>query len=624
MDFSKLGLKCGIEIHQQLDTDHKLFCGCRNSLSDQEFSVTINRKLRPVAGEMGDIDPAALHEKMRNLSFVYNAYPMETCLVESDSEPPHELNRDALETSLTIGMLTNCMIPDEIHVMRKTVIDGSNTSGFQRTAIVGLDGKIKTTFGDVGITNVCLEEEACQILGSEEGRIFYGLDRLGIPLVEIGTAPDIRDPEQAREVAEKLGMIVRSTERVKRGLGTIRQDINVSIRGGARIEIKGSQDLRLIPKLVENEISRQESLIKIAEELKKKVFGKAVPQMVHVSHIFKNAQCNITKNSNTYAILIPCLRGFLKRNITPTRTLGNEIANYARVKTGIKGFIHNDEDLSKYRLIDEFNNLEIQMEAKANDTVIIAVGEKNLVQSAMNAITERVNMLTGGVPEETRKALDSGDTEYMRPLPGASRLYPETDIPPISLGREYLKKIRSGLPELIEVRKKKETKEMKKHDISDEMIAQIVNSGKKKIFDELVRMGFDPSIASTILTSTLRSLERKEGVDISRLELAHFERVLEALENGKITKEAIPGVLKMFAENPKEELDKAIKKTGVKSLADKELVEIIKKTFEENKNLFGEPRGEKVILGLVMQKVRGKADAKKVIQLVGEEFSKMK
>ncbi len=621
IDFKKLGLKCGIEIHQQLDTEHKLFCNCRNALSGQEFFATIGRKLRPVTGEMGNVDPAAMHEKMRNMEFVYNAYPMESCLVETDSEPPHELNKEALDVSLTICMLSKCIIPNEIHVMRKTVIDGSNTSGFQRTALVGLDGKIKTKSGDVGITNVCLEEEASQIIGKEEKKVFYGLDRLGIPLVEIGTAPDIRSPAQAREVAEKLGMIVRSTGKVKRGLGTIRQDINISIRGGARIEVKGSQDLKMIPKLVENEVCRQDNLIKIMNDLKKNGFEKFEPQMVHVSHIFRESGCNITKGKSTYAVLVPGFKGFLKRNLTTTRTLGKEIANYVRVKTGMKGFIHNDEDLSKYRLIDEFQNLEVQMESLDNDSVIIAVGDKDHVKESFEMIAERINMLMDGVPEETRRALDNGDTEYMRPLPGASRLYPETDIPPISIGKVYLKGIGDNLPELIEVTKKKETKEMKKHNISNEVITQIVNSGKKGIFDELVRMGFDASLASTILTSTLRFLERKEGVDISKLDLVHFEQVLEALENGKITKEAIPEVLKNFAEEPKSDVGKAIEKSGIKSLTDKELLEIIRNIFEENENLFGEVRGEKVILGLVMQKVRGRADAKRVVQLVGEEFS---
>ncbi len=621
IDYSKLGLKCGIEIHQQLDTDHKLFCSCRNSLSDDKPFTTITRKLRPVAGETGDVDPAALHERLIGMSFVYNAYPGESCLVEIDSEPPHALNREALDITLTIGMMMDCVFPDEIHMMRKNVIDGSNTAGFQRTAIVGLDGGIGTSFGDVSIANLCLEEEACQILGREKGKVFYGLDRLGIPLVEIGTGPDIRSPEQAREVAEKLGMIVRSTGKVKRGLGTIRQDINISIKGGARVEIKGAQDLKLIPKLVSNEVERQRNLLKIRTDLRKSSFKKIKPRLVHVSHIFRESESKITKGKTTYSILVPRFRGFLSRKLTPTRTLGNEIANYVRVKSGMKGIIHSDEDLGKYNLSGEFDTLSEQLEAKKGDCLIIAVGEKKAVKKTMDIVAERINHLVSGVPEETRRAMENGDTEYMRPLPGSARIYPETDIPPIKITGEK-KKIRQSLPELIEVRRKKEKKEMKKHGISGEIIKQIVNSGRKKMFDDLVGLGFKPSLVATLLTSTLRNLEKKKGIDITRLETGHFKKIFRAMKRGKITRDSIPGILAAFAKNPGISIDKAVEKTGVKTLSDDAIREIIKKMFEENEDLFGEPRGEKVILGLVMQRVRGKADARKVMDMVRKEFEK--
>ncbi|MCK5022924.1 MAG: Glu-tRNA(Gln) amidotransferase subunit GatE, partial [Candidatus Aenigmarchaeota archaeon] len=289
-DYEKIGLKCGIEIHQQLDTENKLFCMCASRLSQTEPDSEIVRKLRVVAGETGEIDVAALSEFLKDREFIYRTYPDETCLVETDGEPPHNINRDALGITLTISQLLNCTVPEEIHVMRKTVLDGSNTSGFQRTAIIGIDGELKTSLGNVGITNVCVEEESAQIIKREGNQVIYGLDRLGIPLVEIGTAADIHDPQQAKEVAQKLGMIVRSTENVKRGLGTIRQDVNVSIKGGERVEIKGTQDLKMIPKYIENEIERQKNLLKIRDELKKMKFKHVKPQVVHVSHIFSGSE----------------------------------------------------------------------------------------------------------------------------------------------------------------------------------------------------------------------------------------------------------------------------------------------------------------------------------------------
>ncbi|MCK4335421.1 MAG: Glu-tRNA(Gln) amidotransferase subunit GatE [Candidatus Aenigmarchaeota archaeon] len=620
VNYEKIGLKCGIEIHQQLDTEHKLFCSCRARLSPLKPDTEIVRKLRAVAGELGEIDIAALSEFLRGREFVYKAYPEETCLVESDEEPPHLLNPESLDVALTIASLLNCEIPEEIHMMRKTVLDGSNTSGFQRTAIVGMNGKLRTSFGGVGVTNLCIEEESAQILGGDGNRVIYGLDRLGIPLVEIGTSPDIRSPEQAKEVAEKLGMIVRSTGKAKRGIGTIRQDINVSISGGARIEIKGAQELRMIPKFVENEALRQMNLLEIKKDLKKMKFKPVKPRVVHVSHIFKSSKSKVTKGKKTYAVLIPDFAGFLKRKLT-TQTLGNEIANYVKVRSELKGIIHSDEDLEKYELSKEFETLRKRMKAGKGDTLIIAVGEEAYVKRTMDVVCKRINLLAKGVPEEVRRALETGDTEYMRPLPGAARLYPETDIPPIKISDKKLRDVRKSLPELIEEREKKERKEIKKKaEISDEIIDQIVKMKRKGIFDKLIKSGYDPKTVSSVLTSTLRYLEKKEKVNISKLKDSHFFKTFQALEKGRISKEAVPEVLKNFAEHPEDRIGKIIGKLGIKTLTEKELKGVVRKTIKENKNLLKDPRGKEILLGLVMKKVRGRIDARKVMEFLKKEL----
>jgi Glu-tRNA(Gln) amidotransferase subunit E-like FAD-binding protein len=265
-------LKVGLEIHQRLKTGKKLFCDCSDSFSQTEPCTEISRKLRAVPGQMGEIDPAALHEFLKDKTFRYLIYPEETCSVELDEEPPHPLNREALEIALQVAKMLDMEIPEEIHMMRKTVIDGSNTSGFQRTALIGLNGKLETSFGTVGITNLCLEEESAQIISQDKNSTTYGLNRLGIPLIEIGTAPDMKSPGQAREVAEKLGMLLRSTGKVQRGIGSIRQDVNISI-GSGRVEIKGFQDIRTIEKVINLEIKRQQKLLKtkgkVPEETRK-------------------------------------------------------------------------------------------------------------------------------------------------------------------------------------------------------------------------------------------------------------------------------------------------------------------------------------------------------------------
>jgi glutamyl-tRNA(Gln) amidotransferase subunit E len=245
-EYEKIGFKCGIEIHNRLNTKTKLFCNCNPNFSEAKPVEIIKRKLRAVAGELGQVDVAAIYEYLRDRNFLYQCYSDETCLKETDEEPPNSINKEALEVALQVALLLKAEIPDEIHIMRKTVIDGSNTCGFQRTAVVGLDGLLETSLGRVRITNICLEEESSGIVSDEESDITYRLDRLGIPLIEIGTAPDIKNPEHAREVAEKLGMIIRSTGKSQRGIGVTRQDINVSVAKGARVEIKGVQNLDLI------------------------------------------------------------------------------------------------------------------------------------------------------------------------------------------------------------------------------------------------------------------------------------------------------------------------------------------------------------------------------------------
>ena len=269
INYSKLGFKCGLEIHQQLE-GKKLFCECPTLNSDAEPDVKFERRLRAVAGETGEVDIAAKHEMQKGKKFIYEANSEDTCLVEYDEEPPHALNKQALATTLKLALLLNAKIVDEMQIMRKTVVDGSNVSGFQRTALVAQNGFIETSKGKVKIQTICLEEEAAQKLEESNDYVKYRLDRLGIPLIEIATSSNIKNNEHAKEVAAYIGMVLRSVG-VKRGLGTIRQDVNVSIKNGARTEIKGFQDLKSIPKVIDYEIHRQLNAIKQSKRLKEEV-----------------------------------------------------------------------------------------------------------------------------------------------------------------------------------------------------------------------------------------------------------------------------------------------------------------------------------------------------------------
>ncbi len=606
LDYAKLGLKCGIEIHQQLDTARKLFCSCPARFSGKDHCCEVTRKLSAVTGETGRIDAAAMHEMLRDRKFLYRVYRDENCLVEMDSEPPHQLDMEALVTTLKVAVMLGCEIPEEVHVMRKTVIDGSNTGGFQRTLIAGLNGRLDAGRCRVGISNVCLEEDSAQIISNDRDTVVYGLDRLGIPLIEIGTEPHIRAPEDTRLVAEKIGMLLRSTGKARRGIGTIRQDINVSIAEGARIEIKGAQELRMISRLVENEVRRQVSILKMRSELKKRGFRKASSKVKDVTPVFSKTESSIMKGRQVFAIVVPEFEGMLKTKLTETRTLGNETANYVKVRAGIPGIIHSDENLEKYRLDREFAEVGKKLGAGKGDTVIIMAADEALAKATALAFEERINQFMEGVPSEVRRALDNGDTEYMRPMPGAARMYPETDVPPMPITGEMLSEIVANLPETWDRKIKRIAKSYK---ISEELSRQLVQSGEDELFERLAKRS-SPRLVSSVLLSTMKEMER-EGLDTSAVSEKHLTDILAMVKKKQVAKEAIPDILRKVAKSPEKGLSSFV--GGVKSVGVQDLEKTIERIIESKKDLLTHPRREKVLMGLVMKEVRGSVDGKTVM-----------
>ena len=431
IDYEKLGLKMGLEVHQQLNTKEKLFCPCDCNLTDKEPEFKVLRNLRPTQSELGKIDRAAFEEARRKLNFIYDAYAHETCLVEADEEPPHPLNREALEVSLIIATLLNMHVVDEFHVMRKQVIDGSNTGGFQRTGLVATEGSLETKYGNVQIDVLCLEEDAARRIGHEKGKVNFRLDRLGIPLVEITTAPSITHPEQVKEVAYHIGQVLRSTK-VKRGLGTIRQDLNISIKEGARVELKGVQDLDLMSTMVENEVTRQINLLKIKDELNNRN-GSVDDELYDIAPLLKETKSKIiAKAESVFAIKLNGFKGLIGMEIQPGRRFGTELAGYAK-KMGVSGLFHTDE-LPAYGITEgEVNALNEFLGLGDEDAFILIADENEKVINALQEVQRRAKIALQAVPEETRKALPDGNSDYLRPLPTASRMYVETDIPAISV-----------------------------------------------------------------------------------------------------------------------------------------------------------------------------------------------
>ena len=460
-----INIKCGIEIHKQVE-GKKLFCSCPTIIRDDNPIFNVTRYIRTSAGESGRYDVAALYEAKKGKHFVYQGYNDTTCLVELDEKPPQEINQHALEIALQVCLLLNCKINSVVQVMRKIVIDGSNTSGFQRTMLIGFASKdsfIETTQGKVRITSLCLEEDACKIIKTGEDEVHYSLSRQGIPLLELRTEPDIKDPEQAKETAEQIGLILRSFSSILRGIGTIRQDVNLSIKNGSRVEIKGFQELREMPKIINYEIQRQINTVKQGKKVEK----------------------------------------------------------------------------------------------------------------------------------EVRKANDNGTTSFLRPLPGAARMYPDTDIAIVKVENELLNKVK--IPELLTERI---TRLQKHYNLSYELAYQLV---REKIDEEYFKRY--NKINSGLLASLLINYNKDKKENI--------EFMLNALNSGKITKDVVDNIMLNLRMNKKVNLD------NYKSVSYSEIEKEIKKIMKDKKDL-----SANAIMGILMNKYKGRVDGKKLIELVNKLSTK--
>jgi glutamyl-tRNA(Gln) amidotransferase subunit E len=618
------GLKVGIEVHCQLDTKAKLFCGCPTRLSIEKPERTFLRRLRPTQSELGQVDPAAMFEFQKGRMVAYEADSDTSCLVEMDEEPPHNLNDEAVDSVLMIGLMINLKPIDEIHVMRKVVIDGSNTTGFQRTAAIGLDGYLDIPNKRVPIQHVSLEEDAARKTGEVGMTVSYRIDRLGIPLVEVATGPVINSPQEAQETALAIGRLLKATRKVKRGLGTIRQDLNISTPQGALIEIKGVQKLDLISRAVELEFQRQNELIKIKDELANRGLREddIKENLVNVTEVFSKTESKVVKsalakNGVVCAVKLPRFSGLLGRELLPGLRLGTEMSRRAIFAGKVGGIFHSDE-LPGYGINqEELERIRLRLEVASDDAVVLVADEVDKANDALKAIVERAKEALKGVPEETRASNPDGTTFYMRPRPGAARMYPETDVPPISITSERISRIKASLPPLPETVMKRLADSF---GLNEKLAKQLLDSDFMELFETVAtRTKIQPSFIATILTETLKSLER-DGVALENLVPEHIEKIFYLVDKGETAKESVEKIARWIAENPGKTPDEAMEKLSLRMLSEQELASIVDKVVFDNISLLKDQgdRAAGKMLGLVMAQVRGRADAKRVAALVKE------
>ena len=616
----EIGLKVGLEIHQQLDTGKKLFCGCR-TVEDDEYTSKFSRKLRATKSELGKIDPAALFEDTKSKTIVYYANSNSSCLVEKDEEPPHDLDHNAKDTVLIIGSALNSKIFSEIHVMRKTVVDGSNTSGFQRTMLIAQGGHIEVDGKQVGVQSICLEEDAAKIINNKDHERFFSLDRLGVPLVEIALEPVADSPETVRKIALTLGRLLRVTKKVARGIGTIRQDVNVSIAGGGVIEVKGVQQLSQLEKIIKFEAKRQHGLKILSEKLKVKNAGEIDKNndIFVITDLLKDCDSKIIKDSLTNqneikVIRIKNMRGLFGFEPYAGIRLGKEIGELVRF-FGIGGVFHSDE-LPNYGIVDsDIQKVRNRLELKQDDAFLIIAGRSPSLDFAIESIINRIKDAKNGPPAETRAATPNGETVFLRPRPGASRMYPETDIPTIKITEGELEYAKSKIPKswtdsLLEIQNK--------YKINSQLSEQIFDSTYFDLFEKICGDGENsPNFVASVLCSTITNLERK-GFDSKFLKHEDISNTFELLKNQKITKESIEIIFEQIMSGKALSVLDAVEKASITQLNQDELEKILDKIIEQNYDEIKKDGMHSMssIMGLVMKQVRGRTSGSLVNQLL--------
>jgi glutamyl-tRNA(Gln) amidotransferase subunit E len=610
-------MKIGLEIHQQLATK-KLFCNDDSDIIEEKNDYLITRKLFAVKGDQNIADKAAVAEEKKGKLYIYEVTP-NSCPVEWDEEPPHEINQDALEIAIIVSRMLHAHILDYFFVMRKIVVDGSNTSGFQRTMLIATNGYIELKDKRYGIETICLEEDAARKISADDEKVVYRLDRLGIPLIEIATSPDITSEIECHDVAEYIGMILRRTKRVRRGIGTIREDVNISIEGGNRVEIKGIQNLSMISDYVTKEVSRQKRILLAKSKLEEK---NLTPEhltfnVVDLTNVFDNTssktiQKAISNKGKVIGIKLVGFAGLLGNKYTGNeRILGPEFASIAKA-LGAGGIFHSDE-LPNYGIEEkEVKSVKELLQCTDEDAFVLFAGNEKNGYDILNGVFNLAIDIFSGVPKQTRDPLPDGSTSYSRVISGQNRMYPETDILPLKADDALLK---CNLPEMPDVVVERLVKE---YGIDYSFSWYLMKKDFDMDFIKLMNVAKDLGFVTKIFQEVIPSLE-KEGFEVTNI-FEFFSPLANAYKNKIFAREAIYNVaLKILKDHVG--IGEAVKTLGLSMMDKEEVIKIVREILEDKKEYIskiGKEKAVNAIMGEAMKKVRGKYPGNELINLIKE------
>ncbi|MEW5924929.1 MAG: Glu-tRNA(Gln) amidotransferase subunit GatE [Candidatus Zixiibacteriota bacterium] len=555
-----MGFKCGLEIHQQLNTKNKLFCHCPVGLTNAPHDAEILRHMRPTLSELGEYDGTALMEFKTKKNVIYRLYRDRTCTYEMDDTPPFLVNQEAVDVAIKLALLFNCKIVDELHVIRKQYLDGSIPTGFQRTMIIGIDGWVPFKGNKIEISQVNLEEEACREVSDIGHCIIFATDRLSIPLVEIITGADMKDPSEAAEVCRLLGNAMKVTGLVRRGIGTVRQDVNVSITGGSRVEIKGVHKVGNIPDLTASEAYRQKGLLEL-----QKIFNERFPEPDAIPYqeavftsIFSGTANQIGRRleSDTplkvMGLRLPRMVDIISYMLQPERDFGFELSGRVKVIACIDTrpnlFFYSQRE--KYDIPEELWNVVVdELKPERGDDIVLICGPSEDITTAINEIKIRISELASGIPNETRQDIKDGTTDFERILPGPDRMYPDTDHPPIRILEERIETLRAAVDEPL-WEKQRRWKELGLH---DEQVKALSLSPFAELFDRLARECSDKEYSGYLkkmahICADLFTGFRRKGYDLEKCDRLLLSKIIKGSFNGNWSYNKLKQILILAAD----------------------------------------------------------------------------
>ncbi|MHA1809318.1 MAG: Glu-tRNA(Gln) amidotransferase subunit GatE [Candidatus Heimdallarchaeaceae archaeon] len=591
-DFRKLGFHAGLEVHHQLQSRRKLFCNCEPVLEEDphNFDYSFHRYFRPVLGEMGDFDEGMLIEYEKGYKVIYYANERNTCTYEMDETPPFMPDMETIMKGFILAFYFDCKaFAEEVVVNRKQYLDGSITTGFQRTFIIARDGYVPLQKGKkVRISNLHVEEDAARRVNwfdTSERTVYYNLDRLGVPLAEIITDHlDVDTPSELIETALQIGRVLRISKIGRRGIGAVRQDVNISITEGDRVELKGVQDIHMFDQYCRREVVRQHSLIEIQKEMQKRGLKKEdfKHTYIDISHLFA-----LPPKKKVFATIFPKMKGLFGKEIQPGKDFGIDIFEKSMLITGIPTdyHFHSDEfdensvrkcnnNYSRIPINDElYQKIQTLLNTKDSDAFVVVQGSEKACMHALKKIIERVKLALEGVPQETRRVTPDGNSEFLRVIHGKDRIYPDTDTPPILIDFEKLEEWKKEVGikpwELLE-------ELSKKYNFTQNHVDLLIRDNKLELFSEFTdELELDGTLAYTLLIEKPREFRRNHMPLTNEV----IKRCARLLSKGIIQREQLNSVLEFLQENP-DSTEETIKEHFSTQYNEKELEDLVKKELE--------------------------------------------